>query len=221
MSTAVTEPVAPSTRSPFALLREADEAEEVLILTYAANLDFFERFALGQARSLQAATSVISDAAMVVADPATVGRAGLRYVEARAVCPGRSAFHPELLVIASRERATVAIGSGNLTLAGWHGNEELWSIVRAARDRGVTTIREVASFLRSLAEGPIQLSAEAPPALTQVAELLESMSTDEPGPRLVSTLGGPIIDELPTGPVEELIVYAPFYDARLRALQAL
>lgn len=208
-------------RSPFALLRDADEAEEVLLLTYTASLEFFERFALGEARGLQAATTVISDAAMVTVDPLTVRGAGVRYIEARAVCPGHAAFHPKLLVIVGRSACSIAVGSGNVTLAGWHGNDELWTVIRADVDRGPRTAREASAFLRALASGPIQLSAEAPEVLTRVATLVDGMAADDPGPALVSTLDGPMIQQLPRGPVDELVVYAPFFDSRLAALDAL
>jgi len=205
------------------LLRETEEAEEVLVLTYTANLEFFERFALGEARALQAATTVVSDAAMVTADPSSVRGAGLRYLDARAACPGSTAFHPKLLVIAGSGRATIAIGSGNLTLAGWHGSDELWTVLQADAERGPTTVREVAAFLRALGDGRVRLSAEAQVPLQRVAELLEGLAAGDSGPTLVSTMDGPIIERLPAGPVDELIVYAPFHDpalAGLRALQA-
>lgn len=209
-----------TTRSPFSLLREADEAEQVLILTYTANLDFFERFALGEARGLQAATTVISDATMVAADPVTVRGAGVRYVDARAVCPGNTAFHPKLLAILGSGRATVAIGSGNLTLAGWHGNEELWTVLCADSEQGPSTIRDVARFLRALGDGRIQLSAETAVALDRAVKLLDGLAANRPGPELVSTLDQePIINRLPAGPVDELIVYSPYYDAELSALK--
>jgi hypothetical protein len=207
-------------RSPFALLREAKEAEEVLVLTYTANLGFFERFALGEARGLQARTTVLSDAGMVTSDPATVRGAGIRYADARAVCPGRTAFHPKLLVIAGRQSATVCVGSGNVTLAGWHGNEEIWTILHADEQRGPSTLHEVSGFLRTLASSPIRLSAEAPEALTRTAGLLEALPASEPGPTLASTLEGRILDRLPDGPVDELLVYAPFHDVELAALEA-
>jgi hypothetical protein len=213
-------PVATS-RSPFALLREADEAEEVLVLTYTANLGFFERFALGETRSLQARTTVISDAGMVTSDPGTVRGAGVRYADARAVCPGRTAFHPKLLVIAGRQSATVCVGSGNVTLAGWHGNDEIWTILHADEVRGPSTLHQVSGFLRALASGPIKLSAEAPEALIRTAGLLEALPAGDPGPTLASTLDGRILDRLPHGPVDELLVYAPFHDVELAALEAI
>ena len=208
-------------RSPFAVLREAEEAEEVLILTYTANLAFFERFALGETRALQARATVISDAAMVVGDPGMVRGAGVRYAEARAACPGGAAFHPKLAVIASKERATVCVGSGNLTLAGWHGNDEIWTILHSDEENGPSTLREVASFLRQLVDGPIRLSAEAAGALLNTAALLEQQPVTEAGPRVASTLEGPIIERIPPGPVDELLVYAPFHDRELAALEAL
>ena len=221
MSAATTSGAVTSTRSPFALLRDAEQAEEVLILTYAANLEFFERFALGEARGLQAATTLISDAGMVSVDPQTVRGAGLRYLDARAICPGRAAFHPKLLVIAGRDRSTIAVGSGNLTLPGWHGNEELWTYFHASAARGPRTVAQVAAFLRNLADGPIQLSPEAPAAIAKTCEVLDLMGADEPGPELASTLDGPIIHRLPEGPVDELNLYAPFFDADFGALTAL
>ena len=211
-----------TTRSPFSLLRDSSEAEQVLILTYAANLDFFERFALGEARGLQAATTIVSDATMVEADPVTVRGAGVRYLDARAVCPGGTAFHPKLLAIVGSDRATIAIGSGNLTLAGWHSNEELWTVLHADQDHGPSTLPGIIRFLRALGDGRIQLSAETAVALDRVTALLDVLAADQPGPRLVSTLDlVPILNQLPVGPVDELIVYSPYYDAQLMALDEL
>lgn len=158
---------------------------------------------------------------MVSVDPQTVRGAGLRYVDARAICPGHTAFHPKLLVIAGRDRSTIAVGSGNLTLPGWHGNEELWTYFHAVAESGPRTVAQVAAFLRKLADGPIQLSAEAPAAIAKTCELLDLMGSSEPGPDLASTLDGPIIDRLPEGPVDELTLYAPFFDADFGALTAL
>src|SRR4051812_3466683 len=115
-------------RSPFALLDEVDQAKEVLVLSYTANLDFFERFSLSHARALGAVVTVVADAGMINADPVVVRRAGTAYLDARVSCVG--AFHPKLLVIAGRDEARLALGSGNLTMAGWHGNAEIWTVLR-------------------------------------------------------------------------------------------
>ena len=85
----------PEAQSPYALLEEVERARDVLVLTYTASLEFFERFALSDARALGALVTVVNDATMVRADPVVVRRAGVHYLDARAVCPGRKAFHPQ------------------------------------------------------------------------------------------------------------------------------
>jgi len=197
------------------LLDEVERAREVLVLTYTAALDFFERFALSDARALGALVTVVSDAKMVNADPVVVRRAGNHYLDARALCP-RGAFHPKLVVIVGDGEARVAIGSGNLTMAGWHGNAELWTILRADHDGGPTTLRDVSAFLRELPSSEIALSAGAEHALARTADRLDELPADEPGPRLLHSLRTPIAHQLPDeGPVDELVVYAPFHDATL------
>ena len=74
--------------------------------------------------------------------------------------------------------------------------------------------------MRSLAASPVVLSTEAPEALLRVAGLLDALPADDPGPQLTSTLGGRVSDALPHGPVDKLVVYAPFHDAQLSALTA-
>jgi hypothetical protein len=210
----------PEVRSPFHLLEEAEEAKELLILSYTTSLDFFERFALSRSRALGALVTVISDAAMVGADPVVVRRAGAAYLDARAVCPG-GAFHPKLFVLVGESEARVGIGSGNLTMAGWHGNAELLTILRSDGDGGPTTMSEVASFLRRLADSSVTLSPGAREALERVASRLDEVPASDPGPRLLDNLESPILDALPESDTEELICAAPFFDAGLTALDRL
>lgn len=210
----------PEARSPFSLLDEVADARELLVLSYTTSLDFFERFALSHARALGALVTVISDAAMVQADPVSVRRAGSAYLDARAICPS-GAFHPKLFVLVGEEEARVGIGSGNLTMAGWHGNAELLTVLRAGPDGGPTTIREVADFLRRLAGSPIVFGLGAEAALGRGADLLAALPADLPGPRLVSNLETPILAALPEAASEELICAAPFYDTELSGLESL
>lgn len=214
----VSEP--PEIRSPFSLLDEVEEADELMILSYTTSLDFFERFALSHARALGAVVTVVSDATMVRADPFLVRRAGAAYLDARAVCPG-GAFHPKLLVLVGDEQVRVGIGSGNLTMAGWHGNAELLTVLRGGPGGGPATIAEVSGFLRRLASSPVVLSPGGAEALGRVATRIEGFALEESGPRLVDNLEAPIIDALPERHAEELICLAPFFDAGLTALQRL
>jgi hypothetical protein len=211
-------------RSPYTLLAEAEAAgaREVLVLTYTASLEFFERFALSDARGLGALVTVISDATMVRADPLVVRRAGTQYLDARAVCPDHAAFHPKLVVLAGDDHARVAVGSGNLTMAGWHANAETWTVLRADVDGGPATLRDVSTFLRALAVSPITISAMGEQALDRTAALLDALPADSPGPRLLHSLQQPIVEQLPDpGGVTDLKMYAPFHDGQLRAVQNL
>ncbi|WP_217924503.1 phospholipase D family protein [Miltoncostaea oceani] len=207
-------------RLPIGLFDDVDEAEEALFLTYSANLDFFERAVLQRTRGLQARATVISDSAMVSSDPVAVRHAGLKYLDARAVSP-RGAFHPKVIVVAGPEAVTLAVGSGNLTLAGWHGNSELWTVIRGDGQSVPGTFAQAAGFLRGLSDSEVILSPGAGDAMERAALLLERGTATYQGPRMVSSLGQPIIDQMPRGPVDELIAYAPFHDSRIQALEAL
>jgi hypothetical protein len=136
--------------SPLTLLHEERAADEVLSLSYTLNLGFWERYALSVARGLGARITVVADARMATADVGYVHYAGITYLDARAVCKAGGAFHPKLLVIAGKDYATVAIGSGNVTLPGWHGNAEIWTVLRGEDDGAPATFKQLASWLRNL-----------------------------------------------------------------------
>jgi hypothetical protein len=103
--------------SPLALLQEPDSARDVLLLSFNANLGFFERFALAAARIRQALVTVVGDAGAVYSDPMQVRYAGTTYLDGRALCRHGGLFHPKVVAVTSEESATLAIGSGNLTWA--------------------------------------------------------------------------------------------------------
>ncbi len=205
--------------SPLTLLEESGPVSEALFLTYSAQLPFFERFALGAARDLRARVSVVADAARVSGDVGTVRRAGRRYLDGRVELAGR-AFHPKLVVLAGEKGATVAIGSANLTLAGWHGNAEIWSVLRADSHGAPRGFRAVARFLADLPAG-VSAGPGVPEALERAAARLAALEATEDGPEVVHSLAVPILRQLPVGPVDELHLHAPFYDAGLEALEAL
>jgi len=120
--------------SPLSLLMEADVADEVLALTYTFNAAFWEQTALSIARQLRARVTVVADAAMATVDPRAVRKAGITYFDGRAIAHKGGAFHPKLFVIAEPRKAVVAVGSGNLSLPGWHGNAEMWTVMRGSGD---------------------------------------------------------------------------------------
>jgi hypothetical protein len=206
--------------SPLALLSETEPAREVLLLSFNANLGFFERFALAAARARQALVTVVGDAGFVYADPMLVRYAGTTYLDGRALCRRGGAFHPKLVVITGERSATVAVGSGNLTLGGWHENAELWTILRGDAEGALGTFHQLAAWLRGLPR-QVRFSARVEDALGRVADALDRLPATDPGPRLVSSLERPIIDQLPAGPVDTLTVATPFLDEQAHAVDAL
>lgn len=207
--------------SPLNLLSEEEHAREVLLLSFTLNLEFWERYALSVARGLGARVTVVGDAAMVQGDPAHVRYAGITYLDGRAACRSGGAFHPKLLVVAGDDYVTVAIGSGNATLSGWHDNAELWTVLRGDTTGAPQTFVELAGWLRAL-PSRIRFSGFVEPALDRVAELLEQLPTTDPGPQLLTSLEQPILDQLPLlADADELVIASPFYDRAGDALRTL
>jgi len=195
--------------SPLNVLRDEEHAREVLLLSYTLNLEFWERFALSVARGLGARVTVVGDAAMVHGEPAHVRYAGITYLDGRAACRSGGAFHPKLLVIADDDYATVAIGSGNLTVSGWHGNAELWTVLRGDSDGAPDTFAALASWLRRLPVR-VRFSSAVEEALERTAELLAALPATQQGPLLLTSLDAPILEQLtPPHAVEDLVVAAP------------
>jgi hypothetical protein len=206
--------------SPLALLQEPESARDVLLLSFNANLGFFERFALAAARARQALVTVVGDASAVYSDPTLVRYAGTTYLDGRALCRQGGLFHPKVVAVAGEESATVAIGSGNLTLGGWHENAEVWTILRGDAEGAPATFGQMARWLRGLPE-QVRFSAGVEAALNRVADALDRLPATEPGPQLLSSLDGRIIDQFPASPVDTLTVAAPFLDEHARAVDAL
>jgi len=207
--------------SPLNLLNDEEQAREVLLLSFTLNLEFWERYALSVARGLGARVTVVGDAAMVQGEPAHVRYAGITYLAGLAACVSGGAFHPKLLVIADDDYATVAIGSGNATLSGWHDNAELWTVLRGDSEGAPDTFAALAVWLRALS-GRVRFSGGVDQSLNRVATLLEGLRGTDPGPRLLTSLEQPIIDQLPAVVgAEELIVASPFYDRAGDALRVL
>ncbi|MET9250270.1 hypothetical protein [Nonomuraea sp. NPDC003709] len=213
--------------SPLTLLMEEErygdrQADEALFLSFTTDLGFFETVALGVAQMCGARVSLVGDAAMSTIDPRAVRRAGRAYLPGQAVCSG--AFHPKLMALVGPQRATIAIGSGNATLAGWQANAELWTVLRADQSHVPDLFGELASWLSGLPDR-VRFSRGVPEALRRVANglaaLRERAEVVHPDLRLVSSSERPIMDQLPTGPVEELAVCAPFHDPGALTLRRL
>ncbi|MGJ6980686.1 hypothetical protein ACSDQ9_09190 [Aestuariimicrobium soli] len=199
------------------------QAKEALFLTFNVDLGYFEDRLLGPVRSAGAAVTVVADAANFAPDPRSVRSAGRSYALGLAATP--RSFHPKLTVLVGPERALVGIGSGNLTIGGWHANDEVLTVIRASRQGGAPTILHgVVRFLRVMATR-VTMGSVAADGVTrtadQLAALLDGADPLETGHVLVDSLTGPIAEQLPADELDALEVSAPFHDLGARALGSL
>jgi hypothetical protein len=211
--------------SPLAWLleeeRHADrQARSALFLSFTLDHAFFESIVLGVVQATGARVAVAGDAWVNRTDPLGVRRAGRGYLAGYATC--RRNFHPKLIVLTGSARSMVAIGSGNTTLSGWHGNAELWTVLHGTPDTAPAAFGQVADWLRRMPQH-VRFSQGLAEYLDTVAGELDAFPIKEPatGPQVLDNLTVPIIDQLPTGPVDELAVSAPFHDPSAAALHAL
>lgn len=213
--------------SPLSLLLSEERlggrrVHEALFLSFTADLGFFESVALGVTQALGARITVVGDVNMATVDPRAVRRAGRGYLPGLAL--GQGAFHPKLVALTGFGTATIAIGSGNVTLAGWQANSELWTVLRADADLHPACLPQLAAWLRGLPSA-VRLSGGVPEACARVAAQLDELSAAGSAAAdevvLVSSLNNPILKQLPQGPVDELSVFAPFHDPSSSALREL
>ncbi len=208
--------------NPIGLLRElakdAADIHELLICTYNHDLGFFEKTILGAARATGARVTVLGDVNATDHDPAAINRAGITYLPGLA--QARGAFHPKVIIAAGPQRSLVAVGSGNLTLAGWWGNDELWSVHHGSEGSASPVLGQTADWCRQL-PNHVGVDPYVVDALDRTATMLDAHPATGDECYAVHTLNTPIIEQLPAGPVDELHLYAPFYDLSGDAVAAL
>jgi hypothetical protein len=200
------------------------QAREALFCSCDVDLGYFEQAVLGAAESTGARVTVVGDARTSDPDPRSAPDAGTRYVHGLAAPGSGGSFHAKVMVVAGRERALVAIGSGDLSPGGWGLNKESWTIAAADREACPELVADVADWLRSL-DGLCTLAPLAARGISRTAALLEELAVEadivDTGHRLVHTSAQPIVGQLPRGEVDHLLLYAPFHDERTAAVQEL
>ncbi len=200
------------------------QAREALFCSGNVDLGYFEHTVLSAAEATGARVTVIGDARASNPDPWSARAAGIRYVHGLAAPSAGGTFHSKVMVVAGRERALVAIGSGDLSPTGWGRNKETWTVATADRESCPELVADLADWLRSL-DGLCSLAPLAAGGISRTAALLEELAVEadivDTGHRLVHTSARPIIAQLPDGEVEHLLLYAPVHDERTAAVQEL
>lgn len=208
--------------NPLALIQQfaldGHEAQEILFCTFNQNLGFYERLIHAPCRAAGAAITILADVDVADHDIVAIQNAGRGYTAINVRT--QKTFHPKLIAIAGRDVSLVAIGSGNLTDAGWWGNDELWTVHRASPEGSSSVFPVIADWCRRLPTH-ITVPTIGANALQRIADLLDRHQASDSAVRAVHTLDHSIIDQLPHGPVEQLNLYAPFHDAQTGAARQL
>lgn len=191
--------------------------ERALFVSYTFDAGYFEQVALGPLEATGARIVVISDAAQTHLDPYAARRIGRRY--AVGLVHHRYAFHPKLVVLQSAADTTIGIGSANVTMSGWHSNEELWSFISATPDEWPALATGVGRWLQHLS-GEVSLGPRLADFVSDLGQVLDRKVTSVDGLRFVNNANSPILSQLPEGPVDELNIYSPFHDAQAKALRS-
>ena len=196
------------------------QAREALFCSCNVDLGYFEQAVLSAAEATGARVTVVGDARASDPDPRAAPGAGTRYVHGLAAPHSGGAFHAKVIVVAGHERALVAIGSGDLSPAGWGLNEESWTVVTANREACPELVADTADWLRSL-DSLCALAPLGASGISRTAALLEELAVEadivDTGHRLVHSSARPIAGQLPPGEVDHLLLYAPSHDERMAA----
>jgi hypothetical protein len=205
--------------------------EHALIVSYGADLPFFERIL---ARQLPVACRN----RVILADRRQYLEACIRYAEGGQVrtlnqhyvvdgVAARHAMHAKLILLASPARGRLLVGSGNLGFEGYASGGEIFT--RYTYEPEATG--HLAAFVsaRQFLERLIERGALGAVATQRIEYLFENapwlyQATDNTSPlwhNLDESFLDQIVRELDGADVDELVVAAPFYDAEARALSEL
>lgn len=196
------------------------QAEDILFLTYNADLGFLEARLLGLCQAAGARVTVVADGHVWAPDLRAVRHAGRSYHVG--LVDTSAAFHPKLMVLVGPKRALATVGSGNLTLGGWQYNSELVTAFTGDTETMPKAFGDIRDLLRTLTQTAKldSLTTEAIERITgRLEALLAGADVIDTGHQVASSWDGPIISLLPTGPVAELLLYAPFHDPGSAALK--
>ena len=199
-------------------INEGADLNRILFLTYTFDVNYFERVALSLLQGTRAAICVVADAQQVEFDIFGPGMAGRRYGVGRV--HHNNAFHPKLVVLQGSTSTTVAVGSANVTMAGWHASEELWTVFRSGSTETDRVLAETGDWLVHLARDVV-LGKRVRDFVAETGRRLQDEVVGSVGAQLIGNLDASILEQLPAGPVDELNLYAPFHDRGATAVKRL
>ena len=211
------------------LAKSGAKLDASIVTTYAFNGLFYEEVLL---RAFERAGSrlniVLADAGQLtesLSDPLRrPSRAGLDYLLAPISHVG--AFHPKLVALLSERQPILALGSHNVTDAGFSHNEEVTAFWGAANPAPPGVLRAAVDYALQWLEAahsiPAGVMAEITDRLRGLLPPAPAAANDEAG-LMVSSAEEPLWTQLKSsvvGPVRRVTVVGPYFDARMDFLKA-
>ena len=203
--------------------------QEALFLTYSFDLPFFESYLLpilvgNGCRSIAVAGCArwLPERIQRWSETREIREAGRSYTLSQV--PVGGVFHPKLVLAASADAGLVLVGSGNVSAYGMSTGGELFTHAAWFEGDVPSIAREAWQLCRELARRlPVErIFAERVDAMARLVPALTEPLSDRV---LLHNLDEPILDQfvgaMADHAVRELVVWSPFTDSRLHALDAL
>jgi hypothetical protein len=204
--------------------------DHVLILTYGADIPFFENALWGQLKTRCRNKIVLADGHRYLEACATYARTGLvRHLNQRYVAEGifaPRAAHAKLILLTNAERGRLLVGSGNLGWQGYASGGELFTQYEYSPDDPQTLNAFLA--VHELVEGLVAHQYVGPPVVKRIRYLWEKTPWLYQSPvgtwrPVRHNLSHSFLSQLQQAcgdePIEELWVLSPFYDQEALALE--
>jgi len=201
--------------------------EASVIASYNVNFPFYERVVLPQLQASGCRHNILLVDARQCAEQIASDGDGPRLCGSEyTLLPIRSAaaFHPKFVMLLGRRGAKVAVGSHNMTIAGFGLNREIGTVYEVGGDESGAPARQIWRFIQ-------EWTAEFPDAIQHLIFSSEHISPwlhseDEVDSEiLISSATGPNLWETlrPRLPkqVSRLSVIAPYFDSNLDFLKRL
>ena len=212
------------------LARSGMTVDASIVTTYAFNGLFYEEVLL---RAFERAGSrlniVLADAGQLaesLVDPLRrPSRAGIDYL--LAPIPHIGAFHPKFVALLSERRPLLAIGSHNVTDAGFSHNEEVTAFWGVENPTPPGVLRAAIDYVLQWLEAVGTISASV---LAEISRRLRGLLLPSPAiandetSLIFSSVAAPLWRQVipkVVGPVREVTVVGPYFDARMDFFEAI
>ncbi|MFC1791086.1 hypothetical protein ACFL0I_01295 [Gemmatimonadota bacterium] len=213
-------------------IRKEKEVTDVIVLTHNIDFVFLQSVVTSALRKCgNPSLTVLADAGCAIESygrQATVLKhLGYRFRVVPVPMKEHFRFHPKAALLSGKKKATLFVGSGNLTFGGWSNNGEIW--VRFDTDQDPTGpfsafkeyLGEVLNRLPLPEAVQDDVEESYDPSQKEWVEGLAAPSglvgRVEAGPPLLEAIQG----EVEGDRIDELIVCAPYFDGGAQALSQL